>query len=47
MYVYPTLPSLIFWIVKVLKMNNARRFCLEQEMHTFRGETTRVCGFNT
>ena len=47
-YIHVCIPclSLIFWIVKFLKMNNARRFCLEQEMHTFRGET-RVCGFNT
>ena len=38
------------WIVKmlrnkILKMNNAQNFCLEQEMHTVWGETYRVRGF--
>ena len=32
---------------KVLKMNNAHRFCFEQEMHTVRCETNRVHGFST
>ena len=31
---------------QVLKMNNSQRFCLEQEMHIVRGETSRVRGFS-
>ena len=37
---------LIFAPLLILKMNNSQRFCLEQEMHTNRGETTRVSGFS-
>ena len=42
-----TLPFAHFLDCQISEMNNARRFCLEQEMHTFSGETTSVCGFNT
>ena len=30
-----------------IKMDNAQRFCLQQEIQTASGEATRVCGFST